>query len=177
MTNRLAHATSPYLLQHAENPVDWWEFCPEAFEEALTGGLMQCLREDRPRIASGEVITSFALTEPEHGSDAVGLETSARRDGDSFVLNGREKWIGNGSIADHVIPRAPRTVVAPPVVPSFEELWPEDAASVGGIAGSTVGGGSPTLTGPAFIDKSNIDAVAVVAMAQPRRVILRSPGA
>ena len=34
MTNRLAEATSPYLLQHADNPVDWWEWGPEAFEEA-----------------------------------------------------------------------------------------------------------------------------------------------
>ena len=34
MANRLAHATSPYLLQHAENPVDWWEWGPEAFAEA-----------------------------------------------------------------------------------------------------------------------------------------------
>ncbi|ANZ36347.1 N-acylglucosamine 2-epimerase [Lentzea guizhouensis] len=34
MTNRLADATSPYLLQHADNPVDWWPWCPEAFEEA-----------------------------------------------------------------------------------------------------------------------------------------------
>src|SRR4051812_25552686 len=34
MPNRLAGATSPYLLQHAENPVDWWEWGPEAFEEA-----------------------------------------------------------------------------------------------------------------------------------------------
>ena len=34
MTNRLANATSPYLLQHAENPVDWWEWGPEAFAEA-----------------------------------------------------------------------------------------------------------------------------------------------
>lgn len=32
--NRLGNATSPYLLQHAENPVDWWEWEPEAFEEA-----------------------------------------------------------------------------------------------------------------------------------------------
>jgi uncharacterized protein len=32
--NRLASATSPYLLQHADNPVDWWPWCPEAFEEA-----------------------------------------------------------------------------------------------------------------------------------------------
>ena len=34
MTNRLADATSPYLLQHADNPVDWWEWCDEAFAEA-----------------------------------------------------------------------------------------------------------------------------------------------
>ena len=34
MANRLADATSPYLLQHAENPVDWWEWGPEAFAEA-----------------------------------------------------------------------------------------------------------------------------------------------
>lgn len=34
MANRLAASTSPYLLQHADNPVDWWEWCPEAFEEA-----------------------------------------------------------------------------------------------------------------------------------------------
>ena len=34
MANRLASATSPYLLQHAENPVHWWEWSPEAFEEA-----------------------------------------------------------------------------------------------------------------------------------------------
>src|SRR3712207_9063209 len=38
-----------------------------------------------------------------HGSDAVGLETPARRDGDSFVLDGQKKWIGNGSIADLVL--------------------------------------------------------------------------
>jgi hypothetical protein len=34
VANRLASATSPYLLQHAQNPVDWWEWSPEAFEEA-----------------------------------------------------------------------------------------------------------------------------------------------
>jgi hypothetical protein len=34
MANRLAGATSPYLLQHADNPVDWWEWGPEAFAEA-----------------------------------------------------------------------------------------------------------------------------------------------
>jgi glutaryl-CoA dehydrogenase len=56
-----------------------------------------------PEMARMEKIGAFGLTEPRHGSDAVGLETSARRDGNSFVLNGQKKWIGNGSIADYVI--------------------------------------------------------------------------
>jgi glutaryl-CoA dehydrogenase len=56
-----------------------------------------------PRMARLELIGAFGLTEPEHGSDAVGLEASARRDGDSYVLNGRKKWIGNASIADLVL--------------------------------------------------------------------------
>lgn len=56
-----------------------------------------------PEMARLEKIGAFGLTEPQHGSDAVGLETSARRDGDAFVLDGAKKWIGNGSIADYVI--------------------------------------------------------------------------
>src|SRR5919205_393559 len=56
-----------------------------------------------PPMARLEKIGAFGLTEPTHGSDAVGLETSARRDGDSYVLNGRKKWIGNGTIADVVL--------------------------------------------------------------------------
>ena len=56
-----------------------------------------------PRMAAVEVLGAFALTEPDHGSDSVALETSARRDGDSWVLNGRKKWIGNGTVADVVV--------------------------------------------------------------------------
>jgi glutaryl-CoA dehydrogenase len=56
-----------------------------------------------PEMARLEKIGAFGLTEPAHGSDAVGLETSARRDGDAYVLNGQKKWIGNGTIADFVI--------------------------------------------------------------------------
>ncbi|MCF6507608.1 acyl-CoA dehydrogenase [Blastococcus sp. MG754426] len=56
-----------------------------------------------PEMARLEKIGAFGLTEPAHGSDAVALETSARRDGDAYVLNGQKKWIGNGSIADYVI--------------------------------------------------------------------------
>jgi len=56
-----------------------------------------------PEMARMEKIGAFGLTEPEHGSDAVALSTSARRDGDSYVLNGAKKWIGNGTIADLVL--------------------------------------------------------------------------
>jgi glutaryl-CoA dehydrogenase len=45
-------------------------------------------------------IGAFALTEPDHGSDAALLETTARRDGDSYVLDGHKRWIGNASFAD-----------------------------------------------------------------------------
>jgi glutaryl-CoA dehydrogenase len=53
-----------------------------------------------PALARVEKIGAFALTEPDHGSDSVMLETSAVRDGDSYVLNGHKRWIGNGTIAD-----------------------------------------------------------------------------
>nr|WP_246405956.1 acyl-CoA dehydrogenase family protein [Modestobacter versicolor] len=56
-----------------------------------------------PAMARMETIGAFGLTEPEHGSDAVALSTQARRDGDEYVLNGRKKWIGNGTIADLVL--------------------------------------------------------------------------
>jgi glutaryl-CoA dehydrogenase len=56
-----------------------------------------------PPMARLEKIGAFALTEPEHGSDSIALETSATRDGDSWVINGEKKWIGNGSIADVVV--------------------------------------------------------------------------
>jgi glutaryl-CoA dehydrogenase len=56
-----------------------------------------------PAMADLEAIGAFALTEPEHGSDAVHLESRARRDGGDYVLDGRKRWIGNGTIADVVI--------------------------------------------------------------------------
>jgi glutaryl-CoA dehydrogenase len=56
-----------------------------------------------PPMARLEKIGAFALTEPDHGSDSVALETSAHRDGDFYVINGEEKWIGNGTIADVIV--------------------------------------------------------------------------
>jgi len=53
-----------------------------------------------PRMASGEMIASFALTEPEAGSDAASLRTSAIRDGDHYVVNGTKRFITNAPQAD-----------------------------------------------------------------------------
>lgn len=52
-----------------------------------------------PRIATGEVITSFALTEPHSGSDAGALKATAIRDGDDYVLNGTKRYITNAPVA------------------------------------------------------------------------------
>jgi glutaryl-CoA dehydrogenase len=56
-----------------------------------------------PPMARMELIGAFGLTEPGHGSDAVALETRARRDGDAWVLDGAKRWIGNASFADVVV--------------------------------------------------------------------------
>lgn len=55
-----------------------------------------------PRLASGEWIAAFALTEPNAGSDAQAIETRAVRDGDRFVLNGTKHYISRGDVADLV---------------------------------------------------------------------------
>ena len=56
-----------------------------------------------PGIADGSLITALGMTEPEIGSDLAGLRTSARRDGDSYVVNGSKTFITNGINADLVI--------------------------------------------------------------------------
>src|SRR6201991_5018354 len=56
-----------------------------------------------PAMADLDAIGAFALTEPDHGSDAVQLESRARRGGAHYVLDGRKRWIGNGTIADVVV--------------------------------------------------------------------------
>jgi glutaryl-CoA dehydrogenase len=56
-----------------------------------------------PPMARLEKLGAFALTEPQHGSDSIALETSARLEGDEWVINGAKKWIGNGTLADVVV--------------------------------------------------------------------------
>jgi acyl-CoA dehydrogenase len=80
----------------------------------LQGGTPEQRQRYLPDLASGRVIASFALTEPEAGSDAGSIQTYARRDGDTYILDGRKRFIGNGSSAGYF------TVIArtrPPAAP------------------------------------------------------------
>jgi acyl-CoA dehydrogenase len=89
-----------------------------------------------PRLASGAITGCFALTEPDAGSDAVALKTSARRDGDHYVLNGTKCFITNAPIADLF------TVMA--------RTDPDDL-SARGVTAFIVERGMPGLsTGPAY---------------------------
>jgi glutaryl-CoA dehydrogenase len=56
-----------------------------------------------PKLAKGDKIGCFGLTEPDHGSDPAGMETKARKDGEDWILHGTKMWITNGSLADVAI--------------------------------------------------------------------------
>ena len=62
------------------------------------GGTEEQKHEWLPRYASGEVIAEAAFTEPQSGSDVAGFRTTARRDGDDYIVNGSKIWCTNGSI-------------------------------------------------------------------------------
>jgi glutaryl-CoA dehydrogenase len=77
-----------------------------------------------PRMAAGEVIGCFGLTEHDHGSDPSGMRTRARRDGDDWILDGSKMWITNGGISDVAVAWAQtgdgiRGFVVPRETPGF----------------------------------------------------------
>jgi alkylation response protein AidB-like acyl-CoA dehydrogenase len=69
-------------------------------------------RQYLPRVARGDAIAAFALSEPQAGSDVAAMQCAAVRDGDDYVLNGEKTWISNGGIADFYVVFA-RTGEAP----------------------------------------------------------------
>lgn len=82
-------------------------------------------REWLPRMAAGEVVGSFGLTEPTAGSDPSSMKTYARRDGPDWVISGAKRWIGLASIAQLTIVWAQtdegvRGFIVPTGVPGFE---------------------------------------------------------
>jgi len=66
-------------------------------------GTVEQKREWLPRVASGEAIAAFAMTEPASGSDAANMSTSAMRDGNEWVIVGEKTLISNGGIADFYV--------------------------------------------------------------------------
>ncbi|KUO11149.1 acyl-CoA dehydrogenase family protein [Streptomyces sp. DSM 15324] len=90
-----------------------------------------------PRMASGEVIGCFGLTEPDHGSDPAGMRTYAKRDGSDWVLSGRKMWITNGSVAGVAV------------------VW---ARTDGGVRGFVVPTDSPGFSAPEIKHKWSLRA-------------------
>ena len=75
-----------------------------AMNSIAVAGSDEQQREWLPRMASGELVGAFGLTEPLSGSDSArGLRTTARREGDEWVLDGEKRWIGNATFADVVV--------------------------------------------------------------------------
>jgi alkylation response protein AidB-like acyl-CoA dehydrogenase len=64
------------------------------------GGSDELIKKYLPRLCAGEMIASFALTEPEAGSDTFNLRTEAKKKGDKWILNGSKVWITNAGIAN-----------------------------------------------------------------------------
>ncbi|MBN9194404.1 acyl-CoA dehydrogenase family protein [Microbacterium sp.] len=92
-----------------------------------------------PGMATGELIGCFGLTEPDAGSDPAGMRTSARRDGDDWVLDGRKTWITNAPIADVAV------------------VW---AQTDDGIRGFVVPRGTPGFSTPEITHKMSLRASA-----------------
>lgn len=90
-----------------------------------------------PKMAAGDAIGCFGLTEPDHGSDPAGMITRAVRDGSDWVLNGRKMWITNGSVADVAV------------------VW---AQTDGGIRGFVVPTDTPGFSAPHILHKLSLRA-------------------
>ena len=93
-----------------------------------------------PRLASGELIGCFGLTEPDAGSDPSGMRTRARKVAGGFVLNGAKTWISNSPIADVFV------------------VWAKSDAHGGAICGFIVEKGAPGLSAPKIAGKLSLRA-------------------
>lgn len=72
--------------------------------ELLIGyGSDELKKEWIPRIVTGECMSAGAFTEPNHGSDILSVDTTAKRDGDEYVINGTKTFISNASLCDYVV--------------------------------------------------------------------------
>jgi len=93
-----------------------------------------------PAMARMDLLGAFALTEPDHGSDSVALETTAVPDGDRWLLTGRKRWIGLGTLADLVV------------------VWARDTTT-GQVGGFVVERGSPGYQASVIGGKASLRSV------------------
>jgi glutaryl-CoA dehydrogenase len=93
-----------------------------------------------PAMARMDLLGAFALTEPDHGSDSVALETTAEPDGDRWLLTGRKRWIGLGTLADLVV------------------VWARDTTT-GQVGGFVVERGSPGYQASVIEGKASLRSV------------------
>ncbi|MGN6251248.1 MAG: acyl-CoA dehydrogenase family protein [Marmoricola sp.] len=93
-----------------------------------------------PRMAAGEAIGCFGLTEPDAGSDPASMRTRARRDGDDWVLDGTKMWITNGSVADVAV------------------VWARTDEEGSPVRGFVVPTGTPGFSAPAIKRKLSLRA-------------------
>ncbi|HVX55880.1 acyl-CoA dehydrogenase family protein [Nocardioides sp.] len=95
-----------------------------------------------PRMAAGEAIGCFGLTEPDHGSDPGSMRTRARRDGSDWVLDGRKLWITNAPVADVAV------------------VWAQAGPEDGGVRGFVVPTDTPGFSAPEIKHKLSLRASA-----------------
>ncbi|MEZ5514031.1 MAG: acyl-CoA dehydrogenase family protein [Steroidobacteraceae bacterium] len=100
------------------------------------GGSEALCQRYLPRVAKGELVAAFALSEPEAGSDVAAMRCTARREGDAYVLDGQKTWISNGGIADFYCVFA-RT--------SAPEARPDGTVAARGISAFVVDATTPGL--------------------------------
>ncbi|MBM0126095.1 acyl-CoA dehydrogenase family protein [Pimelobacter simplex] len=93
-----------------------------------------------PRMAAGEAIGCFGLTEPDIGSDPGSMRTRARRDGSDWILDGRKMWITNSSVADVAV------------------VWAQTDEPSGGVRGFVVPTSTPGFSAPEIKHKQSLRA-------------------
>ncbi|HWA46289.1 MAG TPA: acyl-CoA dehydrogenase family protein [Hypericibacter adhaerens] len=92
ISERLARASASFALVYSN--------CGDACTPIVHAGAPHIKERYLPGIASGGIIPCFSLSEPGAGSDAGGITTTARREGDHYVIDGRKCWCTNGSVGD-----------------------------------------------------------------------------
>ena len=118
-------------------------------------GSPQIQKRYLPRVATGEAIAAFALSESHAGSDVAAIQCSARRDGDSYLLDGEKTWISNGGIADFYCVFA-RTAAA--------ELRADGSVAARGISAFVVDADAPGLSISRRIDVISPHPLATVSL-------------